>query len=247
MRTIILIYVLFARGSSRRLFQHPVRPFIRFTANDGAPVGSIITDTDGSVTLHVSVQAAPWVPRGAHGRLRCGRSLSPVSSTKTIVRLCLWAFFYLGPAHLLPAPNRFLVPFQGAPDGALAPPSQFPEECAPDVDVRIRTPHLRLIRSATRQLVHSPVSYPRASGPRFSPCTIRRRSAALSCGWRPARPAFRRISRPPAANSRAQRWTDWRWTPTRRATSDSLQPRSNQRARPHPSSLQRSKVSFHSG
>ncbi|MDA2938248.1 CehA/McbA family metallohydrolase [Acidobacteria bacterium AH-259-A15] len=37
-------------------------PFIRITANDGAPVGSIITDTDGSTTLHVSVQAAPWIP-----------------------------------------------------------------------------------------------------------------------------------------------------------------------------------------
>ena len=46
----------------RRASTTSLGPFIRMTANDGAPVGSIITDTDGSVTLHVSVQAAPWVP-----------------------------------------------------------------------------------------------------------------------------------------------------------------------------------------
>lgn len=37
-------------------------PFIRFTANDGASVGSLITDTDGSCTLHVKVQAPAWIP-----------------------------------------------------------------------------------------------------------------------------------------------------------------------------------------
>ena len=46
----------------RRASTTSLGPFIRFTANDGAPAGSIITDTDGSVTFRVSVQAAPWVP-----------------------------------------------------------------------------------------------------------------------------------------------------------------------------------------
>jgi hypothetical protein len=36
-------------------------PFIEFTAN-GAPVGSIITDRDGTVSLSVEIQAAPWIP-----------------------------------------------------------------------------------------------------------------------------------------------------------------------------------------
>lgn len=46
----------------RRASTTSLGPFIRLTANDGAPVGSIITDTDGSVVLHVKVQAAPWIP-----------------------------------------------------------------------------------------------------------------------------------------------------------------------------------------
>ena len=36
-------------------------PFVEFKAN-GAPVGSIITDRDGTVSLSVEVQAAPWIP-----------------------------------------------------------------------------------------------------------------------------------------------------------------------------------------
>jgi hypothetical protein len=93
-----------------------------------------------------------------------------------------------------------------------------------------RTPHSRSIISATRQLVHSPVSYPRASGPLLRPATIRWRSASLSRGLRPARPVFRNASRPPTASCLAQRFTDCRCAPTRRATAASLQPRSNNRA-----------------
>jgi hypothetical protein len=37
-------------------------PFIRFTANDGAQVGSIISDDDNAVTLRLHVEAAPWIP-----------------------------------------------------------------------------------------------------------------------------------------------------------------------------------------
>ena len=36
-------------------------PYIHFTG-DGAPVGSLVSDTDGSVTLHIDVQAPTWVP-----------------------------------------------------------------------------------------------------------------------------------------------------------------------------------------
>ena len=38
-------------------------PYVRFTAN-GAPVGSMIRDRDGAVTLGIEVQAAPWIPVG---------------------------------------------------------------------------------------------------------------------------------------------------------------------------------------
>ncbi len=37
-------------------------PFIRFSANDGKPVGSTLSSEGDSVTLHVNVQAAPWIP-----------------------------------------------------------------------------------------------------------------------------------------------------------------------------------------
>jgi hypothetical protein len=43
---------------------------------------------------------------------------------------------------------------------------------------------------------HKPVSYPRASGPRFNPRSIFCRSSALSLGLRPARPAFRKPGNP---------------------------------------------------
>ena len=90
--------------------------------------------------------------------------------------------------------------------------------------------HSRSIRSATRHDVHRLVRYPSASGPRLSPCSMRRRSAADSCGGRPVRGARFNAARPPAASWRAHRFTDWRWTPTRRATSASLTPCSSRRA-----------------
>jgi hypothetical protein len=38
-------------------------PFVRFTANDGAAtVGDTLQDTDGTVDLHIEVQAPTWVP-----------------------------------------------------------------------------------------------------------------------------------------------------------------------------------------
>ena len=37
-------------------------PFIRFSANDGQVVGSTFSSQGDSVTLHLSVQAVPWIP-----------------------------------------------------------------------------------------------------------------------------------------------------------------------------------------
>ena len=53
-----------------------------------------------------------------------------------------------------------------------------------------RMPHSRSIRRATRADVHGPLSYPSASGPRFSARSIRRSSAAPSCDLRPVCPAL---------------------------------------------------------
>ena len=48
--------------------------------------------------------------------------------------------------------------------------------------------------------------------------------AAVSIGLRPARPGNLKLARPPTRTCRAQRFTDWRCTPTWRATSASLTP-----------------------
>jgi hypothetical protein len=93
-----------------------------------------------------------------------------------------------------------------------------------------RTPHSCSIKCATRWLVHRLVAYPRTSGPSLSPCSIRFRSVADNFGLRPARPALFNPARPASSSCRAQRLTDWRWTPTRRATSDWCTPCSSNRA-----------------
>jgi hypothetical protein len=92
------------------------------------------------------------------------------------------------------------------------------------------TPHSSSIRSATREVVHSAVSYPRACAPCLSFLSTRCRSAGLSKGFRPARPAFLSPFIPDAPSSFAHRLTDWRCTPTRRATSAWLAPCRNSRA-----------------
>src|SRR6516164_461638 len=93
-----------------------------------------------------------------------------------------------------------------------------------------RTPDTCSINSTTRRAVHKPVAYPRASGPRLSPASIWCRSEASSWGLRPARPALRNAEGPNSANCRCQRFTDCRWTPTRRATSASDSPLASRRA-----------------
>jgi hypothetical protein len=86
------------------------------------------------------------------------------------------------------------------------------------------TPHSRSMRCAMLQAVQRNVPYPRASGPRFKACSIRLRSAANSCGEHPMRSAHFRADFPPLTICFAQRFTNWRWTLTCRATSASLSP-----------------------
>ena len=92
------------------------------------------------------------------------------------------------------------------------------------------TPHSCSIRSATRTVVHNSVSYPRTWAPCLSLSSTRRRSAVLSNGFRPARPAFLSPRTPDSLISLSHRLTDWRCTPTSRATSDCDTPRRNSRA-----------------
>jgi hypothetical protein len=87
-----------------------------------------------------------------------------------------------------------------------------------------RTPHSLSISSATRGAVHRLVLYPKTSGPRSRARSMRRKSAELNRGFRPARPAFFKPRRPPVSSCWAQRLTDCRWTPTSRATSAWLHP-----------------------
>ena len=87
-----------------------------------------------------------------------------------------------------------------------------------------RIPHSRSIRSATLQAVQRLVSYPSDSGPRFRPSRIFSRSVSERRGLRPALPAFFSPDMPDSLNCRAHRLTDWRCTPTRRATSASWIP-----------------------
>jgi len=89
------------------------------------------------------------------------------------------------------------------------------------------TPHSCLISSATRCRVHSPVSYPKVSGPSLSFRSIFFSSASLSRDLRPARPAFFNPPRPCSAICFFHRPTDWRCTPNCRATSASLSPACN--------------------
>src|SRR5713226_6245081 len=66
-------------------------------------------------------------PFGAHVRQRCGLWLNPLSSTKTMMRPCFWAFFNLRPALLFPSPDGLLVPLQSSSHRPLATPTQLPQ------------------------------------------------------------------------------------------------------------------------
>lgn len=98
-------------------------------------------------------------PRGAHVRHRCGRSLSPLSSMKTIVRPWRAAFFYLGPAHLLPVRNGLLIVLPRLAHRPLAAPPQAPEH-APHVPRMVPDPEPALdhLRHPLQRPERGPVS-----------------------------------------------------------------------------------------
>ena len=92
------------------------------------------------------------------------------------------------------------------------------------------TPLCCSIRRATRWLVHKAVGYPQACGPATRPCSKAAKSSALKRGLRPARPALFSPPIPSLSRIFAHRLTDWRCTPTRRATSACEKPFSSKRA-----------------
>ena len=169
-------------------------------------------------------------PFGAQVRQRCGRSLSPLSSTKTdCLSLPFSVFFNAGQRCFFQRRIASSSRSKARPTGRW----QLQPNCLKSLQTWVevyRTPHSCSIKCATRWLVHRLVLYPNASGPCFSPCSMRFRSAANSFGFRPARPALFNPARPAYSNCRAQRLTDWRWTPRRRATSDWWRPCSSNRA-----------------
>jgi len=87
-----------------------------------------------------------------------------------------------------------------------------------------RIPNNSLMRMATRPDVHSEVSYPNISGPRWSSLRSRLKCFSFSFGGLPARPAFFNPVFPCSFNTAAHRFTDCRWTPTCRDTSASFTP-----------------------
>ena len=57
-------------------------PFIRFSAGNGVPLGSTLTARAGSVTLHINVQAAPWIPVDKVEIVGNGKVLETYSTTQ---------------------------------------------------------------------------------------------------------------------------------------------------------------------
>ena len=83
-----------------RLARRPRRPFSLVLAPETLLAGQASINVPS--TVKCSSDRYGWAcrstgvcPRGAHVRLRCGLSLSPDSSRKTMVRPCFWAFFLL--------------------------------------------------------------------------------------------------------------------------------------------------------
>src|SRR5713101_1385286 len=89
-------------------------------------------------------------PRGAQVRQRCGRSLGPLSSRKTIVRPSFLAFF-LTPANVSASTSgSSLHPAPAPASGTLTAPSQLPQD-APSLRGMIADPAFLL-----DQLRHPP-------------------------------------------------------------------------------------------
>lgn len=82
-------------------------------------------------------------PRFDQVRTRCGRWLSPLSSTKTMIRPSFWAFFKRWPDIVLPVGDRLFVPFPSTAHRPLATPAHLPAENPPHVPGVI--PHTKLL------------------------------------------------------------------------------------------------------
>ena len=90
--------------------------------------------------------------------------------------------------------------------------------------IRARSDPRRATRSRDWSDTQAPPGH--ASGPPQSAGI----PSLASCAGRPVLGARFNASRPPSTSCCAQRFTDWRWTPTRRATSASVRPLSRSRA-----------------
>ncbi len=97
-------------------------------------------------------------------------------------------------------------------------------------DSEYRLPLIVSISRPTRANVHRSVAYPCAKAPASSATIKRFFSASVSSGGRPVRGALRSARPPFVSTARAQRNTEVRLTPTRRATSAWLTPRRSNRA-----------------
>jgi hypothetical protein len=107
------------------------------------PFGAKPRDTgDGREHLPVEIIFSNGVCLSrAQVRARWGRSLSPLSSMKTMVRRSQSAFFKLWPAHSFPVPDSLLVGLQCSTGEALAAPAKMAQD-TPDVSFAIAHPAL---------------------------------------------------------------------------------------------------------
>ena len=92
------------------------------------------------------------------------------------------------------------------------------------------SPLIFSISRPTRRSVHRSVEYPCANAPASSAATTRFFSASVSAGGRPVCGALRSARTPFDLSALAQRPTEVRLTPSRRATSAGRTPRRNNRA-----------------
>jgi len=105
------------------------------------------------------------------------------------------AFFLVRPPHALPVADRASLRRARGPSAGW----QLQPSCLSSRQMwagMILHPARLSMRTATRQTRSTGSCRSRALGPRLSPCSMRRRLAALSFGLRPARPAFFSPARP---------------------------------------------------
>src|SRR6185437_16108655 len=101
--------------------------------------------------------------------------------------------------------------------------------CRHTEDCENSIPKRSLISMPIRGSVHSSLAKPAANAPAFSALISSARCASSSFGGRPKRSGRRSATMPPFSCSLVQRSTDWRETPTRRATSAGQTPAASSR------------------